>query len=73
MRWITTWTSASPPKHPGLKKIPESRLRKFQTFLIKVASSSSNAPFQPFGFSEQFGISELFKITCRDFRQVDGG
>lgn len=43
MRWITFWTSASPPKHPGLKKIPEYRLRKFQTF-------------QPFGISEQLEI-----------------
>nr|DAI59954.1 MAG TPA: hypothetical protein [Caudoviricetes sp.]DAV65493.1 MAG TPA: hypothetical protein [Caudoviricetes sp.] len=41
-RWITTWTSASPPKHPGLKKIQKYPLCKFQTFLIKIASSSSN-------------------------------
>ena len=62
----TTSTSASPPKHPGLKKIQKYPLCKFQTFLIKVASSSSNVPFQ------LFGISEQFKITCLDFRQVGG-
>nr|DAQ60028.1 MAG TPA: hypothetical protein [Caudoviricetes sp.] len=50
-----------------MKKIQEYPLRKFQTFLIKVASSSSNGFFQPFGFSEQL------KIALRDFRQAGGG
>ncbi|WP_288803566.1 hypothetical protein, partial [uncultured Dialister sp.] len=70
---ITTLISGSPLKHPGLKKMRKPHLREFQKILIKVASSSSNARFLLFGIFEQFGISEQFKITCRDFRQVDGG